>query len=105
MKSFLDKYNQILLQVEKPARYTGGEYNTPDMLKQHELDFCICFPDNYEIGMSNLGISILYQIINARPDMVCERCFAPGLDLAELLKENEIPLLSDRKSTRLNSSH
>ncbi len=94
MESFLDKYNKILLEVEKPARYTGGEYNTPDMKKPHELDFCICFPDNYEIGMSNLGISILYQIINARPDMTCERCFAPGLDLAEKLRANDVPLLS-----------
>lgn len=94
MESFLDRYNKILLECEKPARYTGGEYNTPDMTKPHKLSFCICFPDIYEIGMSNLGISILYQIINSRSDMVCERCFAPWTDMAEKLRENDIPLLS-----------
>lgn len=94
MKNFTDKYNRILLKVEKPARYTGGEYNTPDMTKPHKADFCICFPDIYEIGMSNLGISILYQILNADKDIVCERCFAPWTDMAEELRRENIPLLS-----------
>lgn len=94
MKNFIDKYNEILLSVEKPARYTGGEYNTPDMTKPHSFDFCFCFPDTYEIGMSNLGLSILYQLLNAKDDVVCERCFAPWFDLAEILKQQNLPLVS-----------
>ena len=60
--STIDKQllKKILLTVEKPSRYTGGEFNTPDVTKPHRASFCFCFPDIYEIGMSNLGIQILY---------------------------------------------
>lgn len=82
------------MQVEKPARYTGGEYNTPDMKKPHKLDFCLCFPDIYEVAMSNLGIAILYDILNKNKDIVAERCFAPWMDMGKLLKEYNIALMS-----------
>ena len=103
MENFIDKYNEILLSVEKPARYTGGEYNIPNMTKPHNFDFCFCFPDTYEIGMSNLGLSILYQLLNAKPDVVCERCFAPWFDMAEILKKQHIPLVSIETKKPLKS--
>ena len=82
------------MQVEKPARYTGGEYNTPDMKKAAKLRFCLCFTDIYEVAMSNLGIAILYDIMNSKAEVVCERCFTPWVDLGKILKENDIPLFS-----------
>lgn len=88
------KLKESLLSVEKPARYTGGEYNTPDVYKKRRADICICFPDIYEIGMSNLGISILYGMLNDNPDFVAERCFAPWHDMGELLKKKGLPLYS-----------
>lgn len=91
MKNILDKY---LMQVEKPARYTGGEYNTPDMTKAAKLRYCLCFTDIYEVAMSNLGIAILYDIMNSHQDIVCERCFTPWIDLGKILKDNDIPLFS-----------
>lgn len=94
MADFKDKFLRLLSDVEKPARYAGGEYNTPDMTKPVEGDMCFCFPDLYEIGMSNLGVQILYDIINKQDDLRAERCFAPAPDLAEKLVENGVPLLS-----------
>ncbi|MCQ2603324.1 MAG: B12-binding domain-containing radical SAM protein, partial [Clostridia bacterium] len=72
---------KILLDVEKPARYTGGEWNTPDMTKKVRGRFCFCFPDLYEIGMSNLGVQILYDVINKDKDFIAERCYAPWHDM------------------------
>ncbi len=89
-----DKLKEILLQVERPARYVGGEFNLPDMNKKCDERVCMCFSDKYEIGMSNIGIRILYHILNNMEGIVCERCFAPDLDLAKLLKENNMPLFS-----------
>lgn len=80
--------------MEKPARYTGGEYNLPDMTKPCNVRFCICFADVYEVGMSNLGIAILYDILNKADNVVCERCFAPWTDLGKILKDNKLPLSS-----------
>ncbi|HKL74370.1 MAG TPA: TIGR03960 family B12-binding radical SAM protein, partial [Clostridia bacterium] len=74
--------------------YTGGEYNTPDMKKAAKLRFCLCFTDIYEVAMSNLGIAILYDIMNSKAEVVCERCFTPWVDLGKILKENDIPLFS-----------
>lgn len=88
------QYKDLLMQVEKPARYTGGEYNTPDMKKPHKLSFCLCFADIYEVAMSNLGIAILYDILNNDKDIVCERCFAPWTDMGKLLREEKLPLIS-----------
>lgn len=94
MKSFKDRFIKILSEVEKPARYSGGEWNTPDVGKPHRADMCFCFPELYEIGMSNLGVQILYDIINADKDFVAERCFAPARDMADKLRAEDIPLLS-----------
>ena len=71
----------LLLKVNKPARYSGGEYNTPSMNKPDALKVCLCFPDVYEVGMSNLGIKILYHMLNEQPDIRCERCFATWPDM------------------------
>lgn len=94
MQSFEDKLSSILLNVEKPARYVGGEWNTPDMTKKRDGDFCFCFPEVYEIGMSNLGVAILYDIINKEPNFVAERCYAPWHDMGEEMQKNGIPLFS-----------
>ena len=72
------RLERILPSVQKPARYTGGEYN--EIIKDKsavKLRMAFCFPDVYEIGMSNLGMRILYGCINAEPDIWCERVFAP----------------------------
>ena len=84
---------KILNSVEKPARYTGGEYNTPSM-KQNAWRVCLCFPDVYEVGMSNLGVKILYHQLNDQPDICCERAFAPWPDMFEALKREKEPLFS-----------
>lgn len=88
------KFEELLMQVEKPARYTGGEYNTPNMNKPRKVNFCLCFADVYEVAMSNLGIAILYDLLNNDKDIVAERCFSPWIDMGELLKKNNIPLMS-----------
>lgn len=94
MADFSEKLNLILTEVEKPARYVGGEWNTPDMSKPRKADMCFCFPEVYEIGMSNLGMQILYDVVNRHPDFVAERCFAPWPDMGAKLKEAELPLFS-----------
>lgn len=89
-----EKLKDILLQVQKPARYVGGEYNLPDMDKPCKERVLLCFSDKYEVGMSNVGTRILYHMLNDMQDIVCERCYAPDLDMAELLRKNELPLFS-----------
>lgn len=83
----------ILLSVEKPAKYTGNEWN---MVKKNldnvKVRFAFCFPDDYEIGMSHLGMKILYHIMNKREDTYCERAFAPWGDMEALMKERDFPL-------------
>ncbi len=84
---------RILPRVQKPARYTGGEYN--QILKdksQVDLRLAFCFPDTYEIGMSNLGMSILYDTMNSLPFVWCERVFAPWGDMYAEMKKAGIPL-------------
>ncbi|MBR4472951.1 MAG: TIGR03960 family B12-binding radical SAM protein [Oscillospiraceae bacterium] len=87
------RLERILPRVQKPARYTGGEYNQilkdPDAV---ELRLAFCFPDTYEIGMSNLGMSILYQTMNSLPFVWCERVFAPWGDMYAEMKRAGIPL-------------
>ena len=84
---------RILPRVQKPARYTGGEYNQiiKDKTKV-ELRLAFCFPDTYEIGMSNLGMSILYHTMNSLDFVWCERVFAPWGDMYEEMKKDRIPL-------------
>ncbi len=87
------KLERILLRVQKPARYTGGEYN--EIIKDKaEVDtrFAFCFPDTYEIGMSNLGLRILYGVINEMEGVWCERCFAPWGDMEDELRKANLPL-------------
>lgn len=91
----VDIKDEILLSVEKPARYTGGEVNS--VKKQHgpdKVEFAFCFPDVYEVAMSHLGGQILYEIINNREDSLCERIYAPWVDMEEKMRENNIPLFS-----------
>ncbi len=86
---------KLLSQVEKPGRYTGGEMNTD--VKEWgaaRLHFGFCFPDTYEIGMSHLGMKILYEILNSQPDMLCERFCMPWIDMADLMRRENTPLFS-----------
>ena len=84
---------RLYSSVTKPSRYTGGEFNLPDFSKNGvEVRACFCFPDVYEIGMSNLGLRILYHMLNEREDCTAERCFMPWVDLYQKLKENNLPL-------------
>ncbi len=84
---------KILRSVEKPARYTGGEWG--QILKDKnavEIRFAFCFPDTYEIGMSNLGVRILYDVLNSRDDTWCERVYAPWVDMEACMRTQGIPL-------------
>ena len=84
---------KLLPKVQKPGRYVGGELNSTVKEKSEvEVRFAFCFPDTYEIGMSHLGIKILYGAINERPYFWCERVFAPWVDMEEKMKEEHIPL-------------
>ena len=87
--------DEILLSVQQPARYIGGEVNmrVKDP-KKADIRFAMCFPDVYEIGMSHLGIQILYSMFNNREDIYCERVYSPGTDLDPILRENKIPLFT-----------
>ena len=84
-------FDRILSSVEKPARYMGGELNMTTK-KDAELRFALAFPDVYEIGMSHLGLKILYSLANARADTWCERVFAPWDDMEAKMREAGIPL-------------
>lgn len=92
-----------LIEVQKPARYIGEEWN---IIKKDwdktEIKFLICYPDTYEIGMSNLGIAIIYDLLNKREDVLCERCFAPWRDMEKLLRELGEPLFSLESKKPIN---
>ena len=87
--------DDILLKVDKPARYIGNEYNAV-MKKKEDVDirFAFVFPDVYEIGMSHLGIQILYDMLNRRDDIWCERVYSPWTDLDKIMREENIPLFA-----------
>ena len=83
----------FLKDVQKPARYIGGELN--EVIKDKKdvkLRVAFCFPDSYEIGMSNLGMRILYGTLNSIPEVWCERVFAPWEDMGKLMREMDVPL-------------
>ncbi|NLD88143.1 MAG: TIGR03960 family B12-binding radical SAM protein [Clostridiales bacterium] len=95
--------SKFLPRVRKPARYCGGEYGSVVKARSSvELRVAFCFPDVYEVGMSHLGMKILYSLYNSLPYVWCERCFAPWPDMEELMRENNIPLfgLESRDSIR-----
>ena len=87
--------DEILLKISQPARYIGGEVN---MVKKDPskvaVRFAMCFPDVYEIGMSHLGIQILYDMFNRREDVYCERVYSPWMDLDPIMREQKIPLFA-----------
>ena len=87
--------DDILMKVEKPARYLGNEYNAvyknPSSV---DVRFAMCFPDVYEIGMSYLGIQIIYDMLNRREDVYCERLYSPWMDLDAIMRERNIPLFA-----------
>ncbi|WP_312644501.1 TIGR03960 family B12-binding radical SAM protein [Hydrogenoanaerobacterium sp.] len=93
MESIKTQLDKILLKVQRPARYVGGELNS--VVKQHDkvdFRFAFCFPDTYEVGMSHLGMKILYSQLNEMDGVWCERVFAPESDMEKLMRENHIPL-------------
>jgi radical SAM family uncharacterized protein len=87
--------DEIVLSIQQPARYIGGEVNMcvkdPESV---DIRFCMCFPDVYEIGMSHLGIQILYDMFNRREDTYCERVYSPWTDLDKIMREKRIPLFA-----------
>ena len=89
----MKRIEDLLLSVQKPGRYTGGEQGS--VIKKRddvEVRFAFCFPDSYEIGMSHLGMKILYSLLNKMEEVWCERVFAPWEDMEKVMRENEIPL-------------
>ena len=101
--NYLDQFERALEKVQKAPRYTGGEMNTE--IKPWDscpLHFGFCFPDTYEVGMSHLGLKILYGLINREDWSLCERFFMPWTDMISQMKENGIPLLSMESRRPLN---
>lgn len=87
--------DEILLKIEKPARYIGNEVNSVNKdVSKVDIRFAMCFPDVYEIGMSHLGIQILYDMLNQREDTYCERVYSPWIDLDKIMREEKIPLFT-----------
>lgn len=94
--------SEILPQVSRPGRYTGGELNeVVKPLEGIKTRFAFCFPDTYEVGMSHLGMRILYDAINRRESAYCERAFAPWVDMLQKMRENHIPLCTLETGTPL----
>ena len=87
--------DEILLEIEKPARYIGNEINSVIKNKEEiDIRFAMCFPEVYEIGMSHLGLQILYDLFNRREDTWCERVFSPWVDLDKIMRKQHIPLFA-----------
>lgn len=88
-----DKIEKHLLEVQKPSRYIGGEVGSIIKDKSEvDVRFAFCFPDTYDIGMSHIGMKILYSLTNERKNFWCERCFAPDVDFEKIMRDNDIPL-------------
>lgn len=101
-KTVSEKLERILPLVEKPGRYVGGEYNV--VYKDWEITdtkIALIFPDIYDIGLSNLGLQILYEMLNDRPDILAERAYSPWVDMEAKLRENKIPLYALESKTPL----
>ena len=90
--------DEILMSIDKPARYIGNEVN---MVRKDPKDvairFAMCFPDVYEIGMSHLGIQILYDMFNQRDDVYCERVYSPWSDLHKIIKEQNKSIKEEKR--------
>jgi radical SAM superfamily enzyme YgiQ (UPF0313 family) len=99
----MNNLDKILPFVQKPSRYINHEINShkPDMTQ--DVSICLCFPDIYEVGASNLGIEILYHLINEKKLARCERAFAPDVDLENIIKNKNIPLFSLESKSSLKS--
>ncbi|PIP06625.1 MAG: B12-binding domain-containing radical SAM protein, partial [Syntrophobacterales bacterium CG23_combo_of_CG06-09_8_20_14_all_48_27] len=97
-------WEEILLSVEKPSRYLGQEVNVSRKDRQTcKLSFALTFPDTYEVGMSHLGLQILYAILNSLPSVVAQRCYAPWPDMEQQMRKNNIPLSSLESRTPLSA--
>ncbi len=98
-----DRIDELLMQVEKPVRYVGGEFGSIEKdASQVEVRYAFLFPDTYEVGMSHLGMKILYHTINKRPDAWCERVFAPWVDMEEQMRSHQIPLFALESRTPIS---
>ncbi|WP_026475952.1 TIGR03960 family B12-binding radical SAM protein [Alkaliphilus transvaalensis] len=87
--------HDLLYKVEKPARYLGNELNSVHKeVNDNTIRFAFCFPDIYEIGMSHLGMQILYHLLNSKEEVFCERVFSPAVDMEEEMRKNKIPLFA-----------
>ncbi len=98
----INKLDKILMSVQKPGRYIGGELNSVDKSdKKIDVHFAFCFPDVYEIAMSHLGLKILYGMLNEQENIWCERVFAPWPDMQEKMEENDVSLYSLESKTQV----
>ena len=91
--------DEIIPFVQKPSRYIGGEWNSVRKNPEGCVKVCLCFPDIYEIGISNLGTEILYHVINGKDGALCERAYAPWSDMEKILRQRDIPLFSVESKT------
>ena len=93
----------LLHKVEKPSRYIGGEINTFNKdLTDEMIRFCFAFPDVYEVGMSHLGMQIIYSLLNAQEDVFCERAFSPWADMEKELRDQKLKLFTLEKKSPLS---
>ena len=100
--SVVELKDELLSKVDKPARYIGGELNSMNKVVTSEMTHvAFCFPDVYEVGMSHLGMQILYHFFNSREDVFCERVFSPWTDMEEVMRKEGIPLFSLETHTPL----
>ena len=96
--------DRLLQGMAKPARYTGNEWNSiVKDWEQSEVRVALCYPDLYEVGMCNLGLSIIYDVLNRQERVLCERVFAPWVDMSKKLRETGIPLYSLESRHALNA--
>lgn len=100
MTKLYKEYEKQLMKVQRPARYSGGEYNSC-IIKNSPISMCLCFPDLYEVAISNLGDKIIYHMINETSEFSCERCYTPWNDMADVLRSQKLPLFSLETRTPL----